>query len=170
MNELKSKNRGEMIGGGILILLGATFLIGQWLPDNGGLLIPLVAGIMFLLWGVLVRHAGPIIPGGIFVGIGLGILLNEVFFPEANDAIFLFGFGLGWLIITLASAVFTDETQWWALIVTAVMWTIAAAATFGGILLTVLSWAGTLWPLILIGIGLWVVVRHGFLQKSATGN
>ncbi len=170
MNELKSNNRGEMIGGGVLVLLGLTFFVGQWLPDNVGLFIPLLVGIMFLGWGILVRHAGPIIPGGIFVGIGLGILLIEVLLPEANEAIFLFGFGAGWLLITLASALFTDETQWWALIVGGIMWVIAAAATFGGVLFTVLSWVGTLWPLILIGFGLWLVVRHGILPKSTTGN
>ncbi|MEI2610793.1 MAG: hypothetical protein V9G20_19360 [Candidatus Promineifilaceae bacterium] len=160
MNEFKSGKRNEIIGGGVLILLGLMFLVGQLLPPNMGLLIPLLLGIVFLAWGIVARHAGPIIPGGILLGVGVGVLLTEVFFPRANEAIFLFGFAGGWVVITLASALFTRETQWWPLIVATIMLVVAAAAMFGGFLLTILSWMGTLWPLIPITIGLWIVLRQ----------
>lgn len=160
MNEVKTNHRSELVGGGVLILLGVLFLIAQWLPDDMGLFIPLLVGVMLLGWGIVARHAGPIIPGGIMTGIGVGILLVEVIFPQANDAIFMFGFGGGWLLITVATALFTDETHWWPLIVAAIMWVIAAAATWGGILLTLLSWAGSLWPVGLILVGVYIIIRQ----------
>ena len=165
LDELKNNHRNELVGGGVLILLGIVFLLGQWLPDAVGMLIPLFIGLMLLFWGVLVRHVGPIIPGGIMTGIGIGVLLTEQFFPTANEAIFLFGFASGWVLITVASALFTDETHWWPLIVAAIMVVVGAAATFGGILLTLLSWAGTLWPIALILVGLYLVIRHTVYEK-----
>lgn len=160
MNELKSTNRGELVGGGVLILLGVLFLIAQWLPENVGLFIPLVIGLVLLSWGIVIRHAGPIIPGGILTGVGVGVLLTEQFFPQADDAIFLLGFGAGWVIITLATALFTKETHWWPLIVAAIMFFVGAAAMWGGILSTLLTWAGSLWPLALILVGVYLLLRH----------
>lgn len=165
MNELQTKKRSELLGGGILILLGLLFLLAQWLPDNLELFVPLTIGVLLLGWGIVARHAGPIIPGGILTGIGTGILLVERIFPNANDAIFLLGFGAGWVLITVATALFTDETHWWALIVAAIMLFIGAAATWGGVLLTLLSWAGSLWPLALILVGVYVIIRQIAAQK-----
>lgn len=166
MNELKMKNRNEIAGGSVLILLGVIFLLLQWLPDNLGVFIPFIIGVMLLGWGIVVRHAGPIIPGGIMTGIGVGVLLVEWIFPQANEAIFLLGFGMGWVLITVATALFTDETHWWPLIVAGIMLFIGAAATWGGMLLTLLSWAGSLWPLALILVGIYLLLRHALLQSN----
>ncbi len=165
MNELKMKNRNEIVGGGILILLGVIFLLLQWLPDNLGIFVPLIIGVVLLGWGIVAHHAGPIIPGGIMTGIGVGVLLVEWIFPQANDAIFLLGFGMGWVLITVVTALFTNETHWWPLIVAGIMLFIGAAATWGGILLTLLSWAGSLWPLALILVGVYLVIRQIAAQK-----
>jgi len=165
MDEIKNKHRSELVGGGVLILLGVIFLIGQWLPEAIGMLIPLFIGLVLLFWGVLVRHPGPIIPGGIMTGIGIGVLLTEQFFPTANEAIFLFGFASGWVLITIMTALFTKETHWWPLIVAAIMVVVAAAATFGGFLLTLLSWAGNVWPLALILVGVYLIIRHTVYEK-----
>lgn len=160
LDELKTNHRHELVGGGMLILLGIIFLIGQWLPEAIGMMIPLFIGLVLLFWGVVVRHAGPIIPGGIMTGIGVGILLTEQLFPAANEAIFLFGFAGGWVLITIMTALFTKETHWWPLIVAGIMIVVGAAATWGGFLLTLLSWAGNVWPVALILVGIYLILRH----------
>lgn len=165
MNALNSSNRHELLGGSVLILLGVLFLVGQWLPTQIGLFIPLLVGLVLLTWGIVARHVGPIIPGGIVTGVGIGVLLVELLFPQANDAIFLLGFSLGWVIITVASALFTKETHWWPLIVAAIMLVVGAAATWGGILMTLLTWTGSLWPLALIIIGIYLILRHNTATK-----
>jgi hypothetical protein len=66
-------------------------------------------------------------------------------------------FGLGFASITLFTAFFADETHWWALIPGGIIATIGIAILSGGFMLTMLEWAGKLWPLILVAIGIQVI-------------
>ena len=70
------------------------------------------------------------------------------------------GFALGWFLITVLSKVFTQETQWWALIPGAIMALIGGGLMLGGAALNVLEFAGRWWPLILVALGLVIIVRR----------
>jgi hypothetical protein len=167
MTKQVEKKRDGLVGGLILVGIGLIALAGQFvdldsLPNLGLFILPIM-GVIFLLWGILTREAGPIIPGGIMSGIGLGILLVaepfEIVSAENEGGVFMLSFALGWLLVTVLTAVFTSETHWWALIPAAIMGMIGGTVLVGGVFETILSLLGDFWPVALIVIGIWVLVQ-----------
>jgi hypothetical protein len=156
--------RNGLLGGVILIALGILFLFGDFIGNFfqflDGPLFLLVPAVGLIGWGILVRHAGPIIPGGILSGIAFGATLTEQGWATDEGGLFMFGFAAGWVLITLLTAVFTDETHWWALIPAAIMGLIGFAVSFGGVALLVLEWVGRLWPLALIAVGVYIILKE----------
>ena len=127
-------------------------------------------GALFLLAGILTREAGWIIPGGIVSGIGWGIVLiagpRQLVEGDAEGGLFMLAFAAGWASITLLTAIFTDETHWWALIPAAILALIGTAVLTGGIFMDILELAGKLWPLVLITIGIAILIGA---SKSRNG-
>jgi hypothetical protein len=162
---MKEQKNNSWIGGLILIGIGALALVGQLAPnffgEELGIYFVLALGLLFLVWGIAARNIGPLIPGGILSGIGLGIILVEsVNLPEGMDdgGLFMLAFALGWGLITLLSAVVTAKTQWWPLIPGGIMALIGLAVLFGGAFMQMLQWMGFLWPVILIVLGLALII------------
>jgi pimeloyl-ACP methyl ester carboxylesterase len=106
-------------------------------------------------------HIGRIVAGSLATGLVAALLLVAApFIPAEESAVtgaVLCGFALGWAMLALLSVRFTDQPQRWA----------AAPALFmglGGLLLVgfgssvrgVLSWV---WPPVLLGLVIWMVVR-----------
>lgn len=153
-----NKKRNEWIGGLILIVIGLLFLLNQFFDmpglENVAIFFVLGLGIIFLSWGVIAREAGLMIPGGILTGIGLGIALvaGPFEFEDGNlsGGVFMGAFALGWVLITVFTALFTDETHWWPLIPAAIMALISGALLIEGPFMVALEWLGKLWPLALI--------------------
>lgn len=163
---VKSNGREKWTAGVALIVIGIIALAGQFVPlPNLGLLVLPALGLVFLLWGILSREGGLLIPGGILSGIGLGVVLTQTIFSgfeegEATAAVFLLSFALGWGLITLLSAIFTDETYWWALIPGAIMALIGGALLAGGLALQLVGFAGRAWPVALIAVGLYLIFKR----------
>lgn len=161
MNE---KRKNGLVGGVVLISIGLLALIGQfvdWRPEaNLGLYILPILGAIFLVWGIVTRNAGPMIPGGILSGLGLGILLLEtVSWPEGMDegGVFLLAFALGWALITMLTAVFTPKIHWWPLIPGGIIAVVGLAVLYGGVFWQALNLMNLVWPLLLILLGLSVI-------------
>src|SRR5919109_4420166 len=153
-----SNRRNRWLAGVALIAIGLLVLAGQVVNVGALALLFLPAlGVIFLLWGIGARTVGLMIPGGILLGIGLGIYLAggplSYLGDPAKGAAFLISFALGWAIITLLSALFADRTHWWPLVVGGILALIGAATMAGGVALDVLGWVGRLWPLGLIALG-----------------
>ena len=174
-------NRNALIGGLILIFGGALALVGQVVPDSWGvgfgLLVLLGLGLAFHIAGLLTREAGWFIPGGILTGIGVGIalvdgplarLIPAGLLPGDEGGLFMLAFAGGWFLITLLTALFSDETHWWPLIPGGIMLLIGLAAGFGSIFGTVLSLVGNLWPIALIAAGLYVLYQARRGEKQPT--
>ncbi len=166
--DTKERN-GALVGGFVLVLIGLMALAFQFLDGFDaaflGALIPLGLGLLFLVAGIVSREVGWLIPGGILTGIGTGIAFIagplDGFFPAANEGgVFLLAFAAGWALITLLSAVVTDETQWWPLIPGGIIGFIGLAIQFGGAFETVLTWIGYLWPLALIIGGVVLLLQY----------
>ncbi len=161
-----SNKRNSWIGGLLLIGLGTLFLLNQFfdLPglENVAIFFVLGLGIFFLGWGVANREAGLMIPGGILTGIGLGIALvaGPFEFEDGNlsGGVFMGAFALGWVLITIFTALFTDETHWWPLIPAAIMAIISGALLVQGPFMATLEWLGKLWPLALVAGGIALLV------------
>lgn len=159
------KNRKkETIGGIFLIGIGLLVLVAQFgQMENLGLLFLPALGLLFLVWGILTREGGLMIPGGILSGIGWGVY--AISGPYANvdgnaeGGIFLMIFGLGFALITLLTALFSEETHWWALIPGGILATIGVAIMTNGVLLDVVALVGKYWPLTLIVLGLYVIYK-----------
>jgi hypothetical protein len=168
MTKQVEKKRDGLVGGLVLVVVGLIALAGQFvdlssLPDLGLFIVPAIGSIL-LLWGIVSREAGLIIPGGIMGGIGLGILLVSGPFQLVNGenegGVFMLAFALGWVSITVLTAIFTEETHWWALIPAAIMGLIGGTVLVGGVFETVLSLIGRFWPVALIGLGMYVLIHN----------
>ena len=163
--------KNNSVSGLFLVGLGLILLFSQFvnfdLPESVGLLVVPALGAMFLVWGVLTRNGGLVIPGGILSGVGWGAYAIEgpfaIWQGDSEGGVFLIFLGLGFALITLVTAVFTDKTHWWALIPGTIIAIVGLAILFGGALLTMLIWVGKLWPLalILLGISLLVGASRG---------
>jgi len=62
------------------------------------------------------------------------------------------------------TAVFTDETHWWALIPAGIIGLIGAAVLWDGLFMTTLQLLGKLWPLALIIAGLAILFEKKRLE------
>lgn len=163
--------KNNSVSGLILVGLGLILLISQFinfdLPESLALLIMPALGAMFLVWGSLTRNGGLLIPGGILSGVGWGAYAVAgpfaIWQGDREGGVVLIFLGLGFALITLVTAVFTDKTHWWALIPGTIIAIVGLAILFGGALLTMLIWVGKLWPLalILLGISLLVGASRG---------
>ncbi|MCA9932190.1 MAG: hypothetical protein KC419_27085 [Anaerolineales bacterium] len=161
-----TKKRNDLAGGIVLIGLGLLFLVGRIVNlDNWGLLFLPALGAIFMIWGILAREGGLMIPGGIISGIGWGSYL--IAGPWALDSalddggLFMIVFGIGFMSITLFSLIFAHETHWWALIPGGIISGIGAAIMFGGVFMQALELLGTYWPVILILVGIYVIFQAG---------
>lgn len=157
------KKKNDAVGGIILILIGLFALASQFVElPNFGIFIVAGLGAIFLFWGIFTRNAGLIIPGGILSGVGWGIVaVTSNFFAKGDQegGVFMIVFALGWFSIPVLSAIFTDETHWWAVIPGSIIGVIGLAVSFGGMFENVLEIAAKGWPLILIALGVWALVE-----------
>lgn len=153
------------IAGIVLILIGLLALAPQLVPsDLVGLAFLPGLGLIFLAWGVAARNEALFIPGGILSGIGLGIILIEKVFTglgdEAQGGVFMLAFALGWVVIPVLGRLVTGKAHWWPFVPAGMIGLLGAALVIGG---ETLTWVGKslsyLWPLVLIGIGLYVILR-----------
>lgn len=164
---MKEGKRSGIFGGIVLIVIGllalaAQFIeFGEWL----GLLILPALGLIFFAWGIVTRESGLMIPGGILSGLGLGTLLITVgpFADTGGDfqgGIFMLAFALGWFLIPIVSSLVTGDNHWWAVIPGGIIGLIGAASIFGGVAFTALEWLGRFWPVFLILINLYILLRR----------
>ena len=163
-NTPKHNTRDRVIAGIALIAIGAVVFFAQISdqPELAWIVVP-VLGLIFLIWGLAARTIGLIIPGGILSGIGLGLyfmLQSGVDRPEESSAgIFLLCFAGGWALISLLSLVTREGFQWWPLIPGGIIGVIGLALLGGSFGQELLKVAGYAWPLILVGIGIYLLLR-----------
>jgi hypothetical protein len=146
----------------LLISIGALVLVAKFvdlpnIPDLGLFFLPAL-GALFMLAGILGRNEGLMIPGGILSGIGWGAYLTAGPLTWASErqegGVFLLAFALGWVSITVVSALFAKKTVWGTLVPAAVLAAIGGALYFGGMFIDLLEVAAKLWPLALIIAGI----------------
>lgn len=153
-----------LLGGIILIAIGLLSLAGQFVQAEWyGQFILAALSALFLAGGLAARKPGLLVPGGILGGISLGIWAQSLpmFETETGEAgIFLLCFAAGWALITVLSLAI-GRRLWWPLIPGGIMALIGGGLLVGGFALEALKWFGVFgWPLLLIGIGLYVIFRR----------
>lgn len=146
--------RGRRVAAAVLLLVAAFALLRDYIPISareGGVAL---LGVGFIVWAGVARTAGLLIPGGILVGVGAGIVLRQ----ELGSAAFLFSMAGGFLLIPLLSSIMFRQARNF-------LWTVFPA---GGIALAglvqvggrevrvLLREIGPFWPYVLIVVALWL--------------
>lgn len=159
------ESRDRVILAVMLIAIGLMVFLVQIvkLPQLQLLILPGLA-LIFLLWGLITREIGLLIPGGILAGIGLGVYLIIGPFAaqveETQGGIFLLAFSAGWVLISLLSLFSKQGFQWWPLIPGAIIGLVGLAVMRGGAAIKALEFLGYAWPLALVAIGVYVLLRR----------
>jgi hypothetical protein len=170
MNTHETLSSRRLVPGLALVLIGALALAAnltdyEWVKM---LFLPAL-GLIFIVWGAVERSGGLLIPGGILTGIGLGVVLLAGPLggveSEANGGIFFLSLAMGFLLISLLTAIFTGKVQWWPVIPAAFLALFGAALLLGGASLEALALVGQGWPIILIIIGLYLLLWRRGLAK-----
>jgi len=93
-------DRRNLTLGVILLLLGLYFLLWRSFEFRGPGALLLLIGAIFFTLSALRRWRGPLLPGGVLLGLGAGFLLQE---PLANVlprwAALVLGLGFGFLLV-----------------------------------------------------------------------
>lgn len=161
----RSNPNKTYITGSILILLGILFFVGQVVqsPVFGLLILPGL-GLIFIIWALLVRSFGLLIPGGILLGIGVGDLLigglPTTLSGLDDGGVYLIAFGLGWMLIALLSPLTTHGFQWWPLIPGGILSSLGLLILAGAWGETILQLASYVWPLILVALGVYILFKR----------
>lgn len=163
--EQPHSTRNRVAAGVALIAIGLLLVAVQSLKiDLPGWLLLGGLSVIFLAWGVVTRTFGLVIPGSVLAGVGLGILLADLPAAGTGDetlgGLFLLGFSLGWALMALLSPLTTERFQWWPLIPGGIIAAVGAFLLLGGFGLQLLTVIGVAWPLILVGIGVYLLLKR----------
>ncbi len=178
-NQSYSQKREIPFGGILLILAGLFMLLGQFIHFEiaGGIFLT-VLGLFFILWGASKRQAGLLVPGGILCGLSLGVILVEdveLISAQYSDAVILISLGLGFVLITLLTQIFTTNKYWWALIVGGILSavgsvllisTLPGAESLKDLLIVAGRALNYLWPIFMVGLGIKIIIS----QSTAADN
>ena len=142
--------------GVILIVVGVTLFAVQLLHLDGDVIV-LVIGLVFAIAFVGTRRYGLLIPAGILIGLGLGIVLED---SGVQGEPVVLGLGMGFLAIYGADLLTSGARapgRWWPLIPGAILTVIAGAeSTFGAEGARLIEQG---WPILLIAAGAWLLLR-----------
>jgi hypothetical protein len=164
-NNTVRRPAGKLIAGTILVLAGAFALLGQFVSFNPGFF-PLWLGAIFLAAGIITRNTGLLVPGGILSGIAAGSMLVIGPYDASPDPLqggmFLLAFAGGWALISLLSPITNPghKVSLWPLVPGGILALIGAALVVDGPALKALEIVGQGWPLVLIAVGLYIMLRR----------
>lgn len=157
------RDRGALIAGTVVIVIGLIFLLAQFIPDVGRWVVLLI-GLIFLGGFVVRRDYGLLVAGCIISGVGAGVVLEGILDDQWSGSVMLFSIAAGFVAIWVISALLRQgggewargvdrgvgRALWWPLIPGGIL------ALIGVVVLAeegfdsdVLRW----WPLLLIGAG-----------------
>jgi hypothetical protein len=144
----------------LLLTAGALVLAGRVVPFVGDAL-ALVLGIELLVLARLDRGDGPLISGGVLVGLGTGVLLAAGPLlgaePHQVGGAFLLCLAGGFALIAVLGYAWQHQTQPWAWITALALAVVGGSLAAGpGTLATLASWA---LPAVLLGAGVVLAAR-----------
>jgi len=158
-------NWWALIPGFILISLGALIALNQLAPQVGetwgGSLVLVAIGLAF--WVIYLtnrEHWWAVIPGGVIVTVALVAALDSVLEGVELGGVFMLGLGLTFGLLSLLRT--PEGRMKWALVPAAVFLVI-------GLFITAATEQilGILWPVALILVGLYVIVRAFGIGRSS---
>jgi hypothetical protein len=170
---MKSSNRSAIALGLLLVLLGVFLVLLQVYAPLRDLMqlhftwpwIVIGVGIFLLILGLLVRAPEMAVPACIVGGIG-GILYYQNTTQDWGSWAYMWalipGFaGVGMLITRLLGGNAGDDAV--GSILTSGVLFVIFASFFGG-----LQWVGPYWPVLLIALGIYILLRPVFKRKKVS--
>lgn len=156
--------RDPLVGGLVLITIGAALLVAQANPDLARFVV-LVIGIGLLAIFAVTRTHGALVAGSIVTGVGTGIVLSASSSGNEAGGLFLLSLGSGFVAIWAISYLFRlKERHFWPLIPGLILISIGSALTIGGAAMNVIP----LWPLVFIVLGV-LVIGSAFVSGRRPG-
>jgi hypothetical protein len=169
-----TRTAGLLIPGGILSGIGTGIALEELLLMSndelgGGIFLLSFAGGWFsivVLSRLFTRDPQwwALIPGAIMSGIGTFVVLTEgplrSLNEDAQGGLFMLMFAAGWVIVAGGATLFTRTLVWWPLIPGAIMGFIGAGVLLGGAWVQALELVSDWWPLGLVGLGAWLLLRR----------
>jgi hypothetical protein len=154
-------DRRSLTVGVVLLLVGAFFLLSRTFDFSGPGVILALIGTIFLALSAIRGLRGPLLPGGVLLGLGAGFLLRtplEWLLPRW--ATIVLGLGAGFLLVALSDRVAGRGDRHPSPLVPGVI--LVAVALFGALaqhtpILDVLSRVQDLWPWALVAAGVLLV-------------
>lgn len=119
---VKKDQHFRSMAGILLIVTGGVLFVDQYLKTGWlSLMIMPVLGLFFYLSGIRYHHPNLIVAGGILAGVGTGIA--SALLPASQSPVLLYQIarlaiftGIGWLMVALGTALFTNKPAFWALV------------------------------------------------------
>ena len=146
--------------GALLVLLGIIFLLRPHI-EWGGPTALLGLGSIFFLGYLFLGTYGLLVPGGILLGLGSGILARNELAEDPGKAAFFACFGAGFLLIYIADRI-KRSTSVWPLIPGGILVGIGAyleADQQGWLPPNLGHWLKFFWPVVLIFLGIYLILR-----------
>ena len=163
--EALKRERGGVIAGAVLILLGIAFLAQQFIEGFGDSAILFLIGGAFIAGYFYYRGAyGLLIPGGILVGIAFGSVGENTILGIGDFS--QIGLGLGFVAIYLIDLIYRGTTSWWPLIPGGIL----IVTGVGKASVTVQRLLSIGWPLILVLVGLVILASTLGLTRKGDGD
>jgi hypothetical protein len=158
------------IGLGVaLVGVGLYTLISRGLGFRGPAPVLLLLGAIFFTLSAFSRFRGPLLPGGVLLGLGCGFALREPLSPWlASWASILLGLGAGFLLVAAIDRALGRRRQP-APVVPGVLLTgiaLAEAASRSLPLGDLSARLETLWPFAVVGAGI-LLVAAGLRKRSS---
>jgi len=161
---MKNERKGQIIAGVILILVGLSIAgLRLFIGFNQNSFMLLLGGLFIAAYFYKDSY-GLLIPGCLITGIGLSSL-NYGFFKHSSQFNTL-GLGIGFFCIYIIDRINKGKTFWWPLI--------------PGVILTIVGLSISPfnlwkffhigWPVILIVLGLWIILKSTGLIKDKDKN
>lgn len=152
-----------------LIGVGIFLLLAQWLQATWiNLLILPTLGLAFIAWGVLTHRPGLEVPGGILLGLGLGLLaVGNSLLPESvmpTPAVLMFGLALGFVLVLGLWPLAGGRPATWPIFPALALAGVGFLLMAGDRGFAALAMIGQLWPIALIMAG--VAIALGALRRS----
>ncbi|HUE75909.1 MAG TPA: DUF4097 family beta strand repeat-containing protein [Chloroflexota bacterium] len=149
---------GRLLVALILIALGIFFLIANVVPIGGGALF-LALGLAFAVARMVTRTYGLAIPAGVLLGFGAFVALSEANVLPGDEG--------GWFFILLGAGFLAVYLIGLRPLVVWPFFPAAALIIFGLLILGRITlaplgayaWLANYWPIILVVIGIWLLVR-----------
>ncbi|RPJ51271.1 MAG: hypothetical protein EHM21_03105 [Chloroflexi bacterium] len=121
-------------------------------------------GLPLLLWGIIRRRVGLMIPGCLLLGAGIGVYLawrgQTIGNGLAQTGVMLVGFAFGWLAISVIARQVVQKNIWWPLIPGGILAVVGMGLYIGGDPTHALGFIGNTGSIALMIFGLYLLLMR----------